>query len=80
MVRVSGEDCMTVMYHVACDMYLKSCILAGKMKENFIPSLVGPFLQLTLVPEPEVRKATLPIIFDMMMTENAINHHFSEVG
>ena len=49
------------------------------MKEHFIPDLAGPFLELTLVPEAEVRKATLPIIFDMMMTENRISGHFQEV-
>ena len=59
---------------------LSAFVNSGKMKERFIPTLVGPFLELTLVPEAEVRKATLPIIFDMMMTENKINGHFLEVS
>lgn len=40
---------------------------------KFIPSMVGPILEVTLVPEPELRKATIPIFFDMMQCE----HNFS---
>ncbi|KAI4876095.1 hypothetical protein NFI96_024678, partial [Prochilodus magdalenae] len=42
-------------------------------KTKFIPAMVGPILQVTLVPEPDLRKATIPIFFDMMQCE----HHFS---
>lgn len=35
--------------------------------------MVGPILEVTLVPEPELRKATIPIFFDMMQCE----HNFS---
>lgn len=31
--------------------------------------MVGPILEVTLVPEPELRKATIPIFFDMMQCE-----------
>lgn len=40
---------------------------------KFIPAMVGPILEVTLVPEPELRKATIPIFFDMMQCE----HNFS---
>lgn len=40
---------------------------------TFIPAMVGPILEVTLVPEPELRKATIPIFFDMMQCE----HNFS---
>uniref|UniRef100_A0A8C1PG78 Dedicator of cytokinesis 5 n=1 Tax=Cyprinus carpio TaxID=7962 RepID=A0A8C1PG78_CYPCA len=45
----------------------------GQQKMKFIPAMVGPILEATLVPEPELRKATIPIFFDMMQCE----HHFS---
>ena len=41
----------------------------------FIPDMVGPFLEMTLIPEPELRKATIPIFFDMMQCE-----YFSHTG
>ncbi|KXJ24494.1 Dedicator of cytokinesis protein 1 [Exaiptasia diaphana] len=41
----------------------------GDHKKNFIPGLIGPFLEMTLVPETELRKATLPIFFDMIESE-----------
>lgn len=47
--------------------------LPGSEKLKFIPAMVGPILQATLVPEPDLRKATIPIFFDMMQCE----HHFS---
>jgi len=40
---------------------------------KFIPAMVGPILKVTLVPEPELRKATILIFFDMMQCE----HNFS---
>ncbi|XP_030630565.1 dedicator of cytokinesis protein 5 [Chanos chanos] len=38
-------------------------------KMKFIPDMVGPILEATLVPEPELRKALIPIFFDMMQCE-----------
>lgn len=40
---------------------------------KFIPAMVGPILEATLVPQPKLRKATIPIFFDMMQCE----HNFS---
>ncbi|XP_071827704.1 dedicator of cytokinesis protein 1-like isoform X3 [Apostichopus japonicus] len=48
----------------------------GKNKIKFIPGMVGPFLEVTLVPEEELRKETIPIFFDMMQCEYNINKSF----
>ncbi|XP_038560596.1 dedicator of cytokinesis protein 5 isoform X2 [Micropterus salmoides] len=45
----------------------------GQHKMKFIPAMVGPILEVTLVPEPELRKATIPIFFDMMQCEHNFN-------
>ncbi|XP_055899924.1 dedicator of cytokinesis protein 1-like isoform X3 [Biomphalaria glabrata] len=58
----------------------------GPNKIKFIPQLVGPILEMTLIPEVELRKATIPIFFDMMNHEfvqpipnsNAIQENFNE--
>lgn len=49
------------------------CYPSGPHKMKFIPDMVGPILEVTLVPQPELRKATIPIFFDMMQCE----HNFS---
>ncbi|GAB6025462.1 Dedicator of cytokinesis protein 5 [Chamberlinius hualienensis] len=41
----------------------------GQNKIHFVPGLVGLFLEMTLVPELELRKSTIPIFFDMMQCE-----------
>ncbi|KRT78981.1 hypothetical protein AMK59_8498 [Oryctes borbonicus] len=41
----------------------------GQNKLKFVPSLVGLILEMTLIPESELRKATIPIFFDMMQCE-----------
>ncbi|XP_045475282.1 dedicator of cytokinesis protein 1 isoform X5 [Harmonia axyridis] len=41
----------------------------GQYKAQFVPGLVGLVLEMTLLPEPELRKATIPIFFDMMQCE-----------
>ncbi|XP_076471351.1 dedicator of cytokinesis protein 1-like isoform X3 [Babylonia areolata] len=59
----------------------------GPNKIKFIPELVGPFLEMTLIPEIELRRATIPIFFDMMQCEymqpvpnsNRIQGNFHEV-
>jgi hypothetical protein len=38
----------------------------GQHKIRFIPSMVGSFLEMTLVPDIDLRNATIPIFFDMM--------------
>ncbi|CAB3976622.1 dedicator of cytokinesis 1 isoform X2 [Paramuricea clavata] len=48
------------------DMWIK----LGSHKTKFIPGLVGPFLEMTLIPEDEIRKDTIPIFFDMIICEN----------
>lgn len=41
----------------------------GQYKIHFVPGLVGQFLEMTLIPETELRRATIPIFFDMMQCE-----------
>ncbi|XP_024936302.1 dedicator of cytokinesis protein 1 isoform X7 [Cephus cinctus] len=41
----------------------------GQHKILFVPALVGAILEMTLIPESELRKATIPIFFDMMQCE-----------
>lgn len=41
--------------------------------------MVGPFLEVTLVPESELRKATLHIFFDMMDCEQKARGSFKQV-
>ena len=38
----------------------------GHHKIAFVPDMVGHFLEMTLIPETELRKATIPIFFDMV--------------
>lgn len=41
----------------------------GEHKPHFVPQLVGSILEMSLIPEIELRKATIPIFFDMMQCE-----------
>ncbi|XP_012246112.1 dedicator of cytokinesis protein 1 isoform X7 [Bombus impatiens] len=41
----------------------------GQHKILFVPGLVGAILEMALIPETELRKATIPIFFDMMQCE-----------
>ncbi|XP_062520437.1 dedicator of cytokinesis protein 2-like [Corticium candelabrum] len=56
---------------------------------KFVPFLIGPFVSMTLVPQSDLRKATMPIFFDMMeaemksctnfkQVEDALFHHLDE--
>ncbi|KAI2657155.1 Dedicator of cytokinesis protein 2 [Labeo rohita] len=50
----------------------------GKNKICFIPGMVGPILEMTLIPEEELRRATIPIFFDMMQCEHTRYGNFSK--
>ncbi|NWH78626.1 DOCK2 protein, partial [Piaya cayana] len=51
--------------------------ILGPRKIEFIPGMVGPILEMTLVPELELRKSTIPIFFDMMLCEYQLTRSFS---
>lgn len=56
------------------------CIsVSGQNKICFIPGMVGPILEMTLIPEVELRKATIPIFFDMMLCEYQRTGEFRKV-
>lgn len=42
--------------------------------------MVGPILEMTLIPEEELRRATIPIFFDMIMCEHAHSGNFHKVA
>ncbi|KAJ8246906.1 hypothetical protein GJAV_G00256660 [Gymnothorax javanicus] len=48
----------------------------GVNKICFIPGMVGPILEMTLIPEEELRRATIPIFFDMIQCEHSHGGHF----
>ncbi|XP_043244747.1 dedicator of cytokinesis protein 3-like [Amphibalanus amphitrite] len=53
--------------------------LLGEHKGHFVPALVGPLLEVTLVPETELRRATLPVFYDMMEAEQNAKGCFKQV-
>lgn len=64
-----------------CLLTLKSILsLKGQHKIKFIPEMVGPILEMTLIPETELRKATIPIFFDMMQCEFHSTRSFQMVS
>lgn len=75
MVRAQGGDMRVQMGFQILTMWNA----IGDYKIHFIPSMVGPFLQVTLVPEPTLRRATLPIFFDMLDCEHRHRGNFKQV-
>lgn len=59
-------------------LYIYVC-LSGSHKICFIPGMVGPILEMTLIPEEELRRATIPIFFDMITCEDAHSGNFHKV-
>ncbi|XP_030633164.1 dedicator of cytokinesis protein 4b [Chanos chanos] len=51
----------------------------GEHKLNFIPALIGPFLEVTLVPQPDLRSVMIPIFHDMMDWEQRRSGNFKQV-
>ena len=51
----------------------------GQHKIKFIPDMVGNFLEMTLIPDIDLRAATIPIFFDMMQCEFHFTCSFQRV-
>lgn len=64
---------------ILCVKLCYNLYIIGDHKIFFIPAMVGPFLEVTLVPEVDLRKATLPIFFDMMDCEQKVRGNFKQV-
>lgn len=52
---------------------------AGEHKLSFIPAMIGPFLEVTLVPQPDLRNVMIPIFHDMMDWEQRRSGNFKQV-
>ncbi|GCC26659.1 hypothetical protein chiPu_0005077, partial [Chiloscyllium punctatum] len=51
----------------------------GEHKLQFIPGLIGPFLEVTLVPQADLRNVMIPIFHDMMDWEQRRTGNFKQV-
>ncbi|XP_012553779.2 dedicator of cytokinesis protein 1 isoform X1 [Hydra vulgaris] len=51
----------------------------GINKIRLIQNMVRPFLEMTLIPETDLRRATIPIFFDMIECEFRTRQHFKQV-
>ncbi|KAK9399595.1 Dedicator of cytokinesis protein 4-like [Crotalus adamanteus] len=51
----------------------------GEHKIHFIPALIGPFLEVTLIPQPDLRNVMIPIFHDMMDWEQRHSGNFKQV-
>lgn len=58
---------------------LLSLAFKGEHKLNFIPAMIGPFLEVTLVPQPDLRNVMIPIFHDMMDWEQRRSGNFKQV-
>uniref|UniRef100_A0A8W7NFN6 Signaling protein n=1 Tax=Anopheles atroparvus TaxID=41427 RepID=A0A8W7NFN6_ANOAO len=50
----------------------------GEHKIMFVPRLVGPILEMSMIPEEDLRRATIPIFFDMMQCEYYSSRYAAE--
>lgn len=51
-----------------------------RQRIHFVPGLVKPFLEVSLIPMAELRKIILPIFFDMMLCDYDVNGNFERVS
>lgn len=52
----------------------------GEHKLHFIPALIGPFLEVTLIPQADLRNVMIPIFHDMMDWEQRRSGNFKQVS
>lgn len=48
----------------------------GNYQSRYVPGMIGPFLKVSLIPHTAIRRATIPIFFDMMENEFKYRKNF----
>lgn len=71
--NLGTDECSSRYQAAVHDQNVITYSFSAANKVHFVPNLVSPFLEMTLIPEEELRKATIPIFFDMMQTEFYLN-------
>jgi len=61
---------------MVCDSYLYR---KPVITFDLFPGMVGPFLELTLIPEVELRKSTLMLFYDLIDCEFEARGNFKQV-
>ena len=51
------------------------CSLSIEHKVSLVPNVADKFVQMSLIPETELRKITIPIFFDMLMSDHTSDVH-----
>ena len=51
----------------------------GKHKMDLMIKVIRPFLEMTLIPETDIRNKTIPVFFDMFSCEFRNRGHFKQV-
>lgn len=51
----------------------------GPNKQHLMLDMIGPFLRVTMIPQADLRKATIPIFFDIMECEYQLKGHLRRV-
>jgi len=54
--------------------------ILGQHKAHFVPLIVRPLLEVTFVPATELRKATLPIFYDVLECQQQKAGNLREVS
>ncbi|RUS82675.1 hypothetical protein EGW08_009578, partial [Elysia chlorotica] len=52
----------------------------GPNKQHLMLDMIGPFLKVTMIPQAELRKVTIPIFFDIMECEYQLKGHLRRVS
>jgi hypothetical protein len=48
----------------------------GHFQARYVPAMIGPFLEVSLIPHTAIRRATIPIFYDMMEIEYKHRRNF----
>jgi len=56
------------------------CRVLGQHKAHFVPQIVRPLLEVTFVPATELRKAMLPILYDVLECQQQKDGNLHEVS
>lgn len=71
--------CICILFFLKSPQAVLSVGSPGDYKVNLIPSLIGPFLEVTLVPQPDLRNVLIPVFHDMMDREERRSGNFKQV-
>lgn len=68
---IKSSSCFILLFYSTYILNYSPNLVSGTSKAHFVPFIIGPILEMSLVPQKELRKTIIPVFYDLIEIEAA---------